>query len=387
MTKRLFDMSANQITVRPVLNKADKLTFLKVPFEIYASDKNWIAPLYLERLEHLDPKKNPYFEHAEAQLFIAEKNGKAVGRISAQIDRLHLERYNDACGQFGFIEAIDDQQVFKALFKTAEEWLRAKGMKRVRGPFNFSINDEIGLLIDGFDTPPNSFMGHALPYYEKQVEADGFKKAKDIFAFIRDMRLPLPPVLERIYKRGMASGNVTIRPMNKSEIKNEIKIVIDIFNDAWSSNWGYVPFTEAELAALAKNFKMLLHKNAVQIAYFKGEPAAFIVSMPNLNEWFNGMNGKVLPFGIMRIIGKIITKKSKSIRVPLMGVRRHLQDGTMGSVLSIAVIKAVYEFHKARGVEEVEMSWILEDNVRMRHILETSGSRIYKTYRIYEKTL
>jgi len=380
-------MSANTVTVRPVLNKADKITFLKVPFEIYAKDKNWIAPLFLERLEHLDPKKNPYFEHAEAQLFIAEKNGKPVGRISAQIDRLHLERYKDDCGQFGFIEAIEDEEVFKALFKSAEDWLRAKGIKRVRGPFNFSINDEIGLLIDGFDTPPNSFMGHALPYYEKHVEAAGFKKIKDIYAFIRDMRLSLPPVLERIYQRGMASGHITIRPMNKSDIKNEIKTVIDIFNDAWSNNWGYVPFTEAELAALAKNFKMLLHQNAVQIAYYKGEAAAFIVSMPNLNEWFSGLNGKVLPFGLLRIIGKIITKKSKSIRVPLMGVRQHLQDGTLGSTLSIGVIKAVYEFHKARGVEEVEMSWILEDNTRMRHILETSGSRIYKTYRIYEKSL
>lgn len=380
-------MSANKITVRPVLTKADKLTFLKVPFEIYAKDKNWVAPLFFERLEHLDPRKNPYFEHAEAQLFIAEKDGKPVGRISAQIDRLHLERYKDDCGQFGFLEAIDDTQVFTALFKAAEDWLRAKGIKRVRGPFSFSINDESGLLIDGFDTPPNSFMGHALPYYEKQVGAAGFKKCKDLHAYIRDMRLPLPAVLERIYKRGMASGNVIIRAMNKSDIQNEIKIVIDIFNDAWSNNWGYIPFTEAELAALAKNLKMLVHKNAVQIAYYKGQAVAFIISMPNLNEWFAGLNGKLLPYGVPRLIGKLFTKKSKSIRVPLMGVRQHLQDGTLGSVLSIGVIKAVYEFHKARGVEEVEMSWILDDNTRMRHILEASGSRIYKTYRIYEKSL
>lgn len=380
-------MSAATINVRPVLTKADKLTFLKVPFEIYKEDKNWVAPLFLERLEHLDPKKNPYFEHAEAQLFIAEKNGKAVGRISAQIDHLHLERYKDDCGQFGFLESVDDADVFKAMFKTAEEWLRSKGIKRVRGPFSFSINDESGLLIDGFDTPPNSFMGHALPYYQKQTEAAGFKKAKDLHAYLRDMRAPLPAVLERIYKRGLATGNVTIRSMNKSDIQNEIKIVIDIFNDAWSNNWGYVPFTEKELAMLAKNLKMLVHKNAVQIAFYKGEPAAFIISMPNLNEWFSGLNGKLLPKGLPRMIGKLITKKSKSIRVPLMGVRQHLQDGTLGSVLSIGVIKTVYEFHKARGVEEVEMSWILEDNVRMRHILEASGSRIYKTYRVYEKNL
>ncbi|MDE2445774.1 MAG: hypothetical protein KGO94_06325 [Alphaproteobacteria bacterium] len=380
-------MSNTTITIRPVLTKADKLTFLKVPFEIYAQDKNWVAPLFLERLEHLDPKKNPYFEHAEAQLFIAEKNGKAVGRISAQIDRLYLDRYNDACGQFGFVEAVDDQQVFAALIKAAKDWLRAKGMAKMRGPFSFSINDESGLLIDGFDTPPNSFMGHAQPYYQTRMEDAGLHKAKDLHAYIRDMRLPLPAVLERIYQRGNASGHVTIRPMNKADIQNDIKIVIDIFNDAWSSNWGYVPFTEAELAMLAKNLKMLVHKNAVQIAYYKGEPAAFIISMPNLNEWFAGLNGRLLPRGLLRMIGKLITKKSKSIRVPLMGVRRHLQDGTLGSVLSIGVIKTVYEFHKARGVEEVEMSWILEDNTRMRHILEASGSRIYKNYRVYEAAL
>jgi hypothetical protein len=379
--------SASNITVRPVLTKADRLAFLKVPFEIYAADKNWVAPLFLERLEHLDPKKNPYFEHAEAQLFIAEKNGKPVGRISAQIDRLHLERYNDACGQFGFIEASDDAHVFAALITTAKDWLRAKGMKKMRGPFSFSINDESGLLIDGFDTPPNSFMGHAHPYYQKRMEQEGLHKAKDLHAYIRDMRLPLPAVLERIYQRGNASGHVTIRSMNKSDIQNEIKIVIDIFNDAWSSNWGYVPFTEAELAMLAKNLKMLVHKNAVQIAFYKNEPAAFIISMPNLNEWFAGLNGRLLPRGLPRMIGKLITKKSKSIRVPLMGVRQHLQDGTLGSVLSIGVIKTVYEFHKARGVEEVEMSWILEDNTRMRHILEASGSKIYKTYRVYEAAL
>lgn len=387
MTKRFTYMSANTINVRPVLNKADKLSFLKVPFELYADDKNWVAPLYLERLEHLDLKKNPYFEHAEAQLFIAEKNGKAVGRISAQIDRLHLERYHDDCGQFGFLESIDDAEVFKVLFKTAEDWLRRKGMKHVRGPFSFSINDESGLLIDGFDTPPNSFMGHAPPYYQKQTEAAGFKKAKDLHAYIRDMRIPLPAVLERIYQRGMKTGNVTIRCMNKSDIQTDIKIVINIFNDAWSNNWGYVPFTEKELAMLAKNLKMLVAKEAVQIAFYKGEPAAFIISMPNLNEWFSGLNGKLLPKGLLRMIGKLISKKSKSIRVPLMGVRQHLQDGTLGSVLSIGVIKKVYEFHKSRGVEEVEMSWILEDNTKMRHILEASGSRIYKTYRVYEKAL
>ena len=377
----------NAITVRPVLNKADKFTFLKVPFEIYADDKNYVAPLFLERLEHLDLKKNPYFQHAEAQLFIAEKNGKPVGRISAQIDRLHLERYKDDCGQFGFLESINDPQVFAALFKSAEDWLRAKSMKRVRGPFSFSINDESGLLIDGFDTPANMFMGHALPYYAQQVEKNGFAKCKDLLAYVRDMREPLPKILDRIYQRGAASGDVKIRPINKSDIKNEIRIIMDIFNDAWSNNWGYIPFTEAELNLLATNLKLLVPSQYGQIAYYKGEPAAFMVALPNLNEWIAGLQGKILPTGVFKLIPKLISKKSRTIRVPLMGVRKKLQDGAMGSLLSLGVIKSVYDFARKRGVEEVEMSWILEDNHRMRHILETSGSRVYKTYRIYEKSL
>ena len=377
----------NQVTVRPVITKADKMAFLKMPFAVYAGDPNWVAPLFLERLEHLDSKKNPYFQHAEAQLFLAEQNGQVVGRISAQIDQLHIDRYKDACGQFGFLEAVNDGTVFKALIKTAEDWLRAKGMMKLRGPFSFSINDESGLLVEGFETPPNMFMGHALPYYKTHLEACGYKKCVDMHAYIRDMQEPLPPVLLRIYERGIASGKVVIRPLNKSKIKDEIKIIMEIFNDAWINNWGFVPFTEAELNMLATNLKMLVPKESVQIAYYEGEPAAFIIATPNLNEWITGLDGRLLPFGWVRMVGKLITKKSKSIRVPLMGVRQKLQGSALGSVLAIGVIKAVYDFHKARGAKEVEMSWILDSNKRMRHILEASGSKIYKTYRVYEKKL
>jgi hypothetical protein len=375
------------ITIREVKTKADKLAFLKVPFEIYKNDVNWVAPLFFERMEHLDLKKNPYFQHAEAQLFIASRDGKDVGRISAQIDLLHIERYNDATGQFGFLEAHDDPEIFKALFQTAEHWLRAKGMKRVLGPFCFSINDELGLLIDGFDTPANMMMAHAVPYYAAHVEANGFKKIKDLVAYIHDRHTNLPPAFERIYKRGLASGDVKLRPINKKDMKNEINIIMDIFNDAWSDNWNFVPFTNAELLALATNFKMLVKNEAVQIAYYRGEPAAMIVSLPNLNEWIKGLNGKLLPFGIFRLIGKLISKKSKTFRVPLMGVKKKYQDSFVGSALAFALMKTVFEFHKAEGAESGEMSWILEDNKRIRSMLEATGSHVYKTYRVYEKSL
>ncbi len=375
------------VTIRPVITKADKMAFLKVPFSIYANDPNWVAPLFLERLEHLNLKKNPYFEHAEAQLFIAEQNGKPVGRISAQIDQLHLERYKDATGQFGFLEAHNELAIFKALFEAAETWLRGKGMKRVLGPFSFSINDEMGLLIKGFDTPPNMMMGHGTPFYAAHVEANGFRKIKDVLAYTHDREKFLPPAIDRLYTRGMASGDVVIRPLNKSDIKNEIKIIMDIFNDAWSDNWGFIPFTNAELQALATNLKMLVRSEAVQIASYRGEYAAFIVTLPNLNEWIAGMNGKLLPFNWIKLVGKLITKKSNSFRVPLMGVRKKFKDGVLGSALSIGLSKTVGEFHRSRGATSAEMSWILEDNMGMRHIMETIGATAYKTYRVYEKQL
>jgi hypothetical protein len=375
------------ISVRQVISKSDKIAFLKVPFEIYKNDPNWVAPLFLERLEHLDPKKNPYFQHAEAQLFIAEQNGKAVGRVSAQIDQLHIERYKDATGQFGFLEAQNDPAIFAALFKSAESWLKSRGMKRALGPFSFSINDETGLLIEGFESPPNMMMGHAAAFYASHVEANGFKKCKDVLAYEYHRSSGMPKTLQRLYERGMASGDVVIRPLNKADIKNEMKIIMEIFNDAWSDNWGFVPFTDAELQMLATNLKMLVKKEAVQIATYRGENAAMMVSLPNLNEWIAGMNGSLLPFGWAKMVGKLVTKKSNSFRVPLMGVKKKFQDGLLGSALSIGLIKHVVDFYWAEGSQHCELSWILEDNKPMRHILENVGATVYKKYRVYEKKL
>lgn len=377
----------NAITIREVTTKADKLAFLKVPFAIYANDPNWVAPLFFERMEHLHERKNPFFQHAEVQLFIAEQNGIPVGRISAQIDRLHLERYNDACGQFGFLEAGNDPEIFRALFEAAEAWLRERGMRKLQGPFSFSINDESGLLIEGFETSPNMMMGHAKQYYGSRVEAQGYAKVKDLYAYIRDLHTPVPEMFLKISERAVKTGDLKVRPMNKSKMKDEIKIIMSIFNDAWSTNWNYVPFTEAELNMLATNLKLLVHNESVQIASYRGEDAAFVVGMPNLNEWFAGLNGKLLPKGLPRLVGKLFTKKAKSYRIPLMGVRKKFQDGLLGAALSTAVTKALFDFHVPRGAEEVELSWILEDNHGMRHFIEAFGGTIYKTYRIYEKQI
>ena len=376
-----------QITVRPVLNKKDQTTFLKVPFPIYANDPKWVAPLFLERFEHLSEKKNPYFQHAKAQLFIAEKDGQPIGRISAQICQLHQERYKDQTGQFGFLEAVDDSAVFAALFKTAESWLRERGMKRALGPFSFSINDETGLLIDGFETMPNMMMGHATRYYQKRVEEQGYKKAKDLLAYEFDNIKGLPPVMRKMVDRMMASGDLTVRPLSKKNMAGEIDIVMDIFNDAWSENWNYIPFTRAEVEMLAQLFKMLLDAKAVQIASWKGEPAAFCLAIANINEWFQGLNGRLMPFGLFKLLPRVLSGRSRSVRVPLMGVKKKYQDGAIGAGLALAAIRASSDHVISKGVTHGEYSWILEDNMRVRHILESMGSRVYKTYRVYEKLL
>jgi len=376
-----------KVNVRPVITKFDLKQFLDVPFGIYGRGSQWVAPLYFERFEHLSPKKNPYFRHAEVQLFLAEIDGKPVGRISAQVCKLHLERYKDDTGQFGFLEAPDEPEVFKALFDVAKNWLRSRGMRHVRGPFNFSINDEVGLLIKGFDTPPSIMMGHALPYYAKQVENAGFRKIKDIIAYDFDAAKPLQRTLNMAYERALRTKDIQVRALDKKNMDRDLDIMMSIFNDAWENNWGFIPFTPEEVKALGTNFKLLLKNEYIAIASYKGKPAAFVVTVPNINEWLDGLGGKLLPFGWARIVRNVIRGRPSSIRMPLMGIRKEFHDSLLGSSLALSVIETVRRYHTARGAIRGELSWILEDNMPMRHIIESFGAVPYKTYRIYEMTL
>ena len=375
------------VTVRPVTTKADIDMFLRVPFALYRDDPNWVAPLWLERREHLDPNKNPYFRHADVQLFLAERDGSPVGRVSAQIDRLRLEHHPDATGQFGFLEAPDDAAVFSELFAAAENWLRQRGIVRVQGPFSFSINDETGLLVDGFDTPPSMMMGHAPRYYGPRVEQAGFAKAKDVFAYHYDTSIGVPPHLRAAFDRALRSPDLSIRTLDKRHLARDLDIIIGIFNDAWSDNWGFVPFTKEEITALGKNLKLLVREGYVAIASWRGEPAAMVVTLPNINEWIRGLDGRLLPFGWARLAWSLLAKPPASIRVPLMGVRRKFHGTLTGSLLALAVIDSVRRYHMGRGTTRGEFSWVLEDNWPMRKIIETVVAKPYKTYRIYEKAL
>ena len=375
------------VSVRPVRGKEDLRAFLDVPFALYAGDPNWVAPLYFERLEHLDPKRNPYYQHADVELFLAFRGDKPVGRISAQLCRLRSERYKDGVGQFGFLEAEYVPEVFAALLDAAALWLKQRGATAIQGPFSFSINDETGLLIDGFDTPPTLMMGHALPYYAQRMEEAGFGKVKDVIAYDLFSEGETPRALQSAYDKALSDRNVVLRPLDKRNLRKEVDIVVSIANDAWSENWGFVPWTESEMAALANNLKVLVNGDYIAIAEYKGEPAAMAITLPNINDWIAGLDGKLLPLGWAKLAWSLFAKPPKSVRMPLMGLRRKYHGTATGAVLGMAVIARVRNYHVGRGTTKGEASWILEDNMPMRRLIEAFGGKPYKTYRIYEKLI
>jgi hypothetical protein len=372
------------LIIRAVTDRRSRNDFVRVPWALYGNDPNWVPPLLLERKEALAPKQ-PIFEHLEWQGWVGYQAGKPVGRISAQIDRLHLERYNDAAGFFGFIECIDDDAAFAALFETAEAWLRERGMKKVHGPLNFNTNQEVGLLVDGFDTPPYFMMTHARPYYAHQIEQCGYTKAVDLFAFLISAHFQPPPVMAALFER--LKRSVTIRPLNPKHVDRDLEIVRDIFNDAWAENWGFVPFSEDEFRAIGHEMLMLIPPDFIQIAEMKGQAVAFIVLLPNVNEAIADLNGRLWPIGWLKLIKRLKLNYPKTARIPLMGVRRRFHNTRLGPGLALSVVEALREPGLRKGLEEIEMSWILEDNEAMKNIIETLGGRQSKRYRIYEKHL
>jgi hypothetical protein len=372
------------LEVNPVHNRREQRLFIRLPWSIYSDDPAWVPPLLLERKELLSPR-NPYFEHAQYQSWIAYRDGTPVGRISAQIDQLHLDRYQKKEGFFGMIEAEDIAETFAALFQTAETWLREHGMRRVLGPYNLSINQEPGLLVDGFETPPFMMMGHARPYYATRIEENGYRKIKDLYAYIIDSNFEASPAMQTIVKR--AKKRVTIRSLRKSNFDHDLNIIEDIFNDAWSENWGFLPFTEVEFNQLAKEFKLVLNFELVKIADVDGVPAAFMVVVPNINEAIRDLNGRLLPFGWLKLLWRLKIKFPQTVRLPFLGVRKKYHDSILGAALPFLMIQAAWAPALRRGVKKAELSWILEDNKGISDIIESLGGTAYKTYRIYAKDL
>jgi len=380
------------ITIRPVETKADRKAFVDLPFRLYADDPNWVPPLKDEVHGLITPAKNPWFGHGEAQLFLAERNGKVVGRISAHLDHLALKQpveqgMGPGTGNWGMMEA-EDEAVFQALMERAEQWLRDKGMHRSLGPLSLSIWDEPGLLVSGFDHPPTVMMGHNNPAYREWVERAGYVHAKSLYTYDLGIVEPFPPLVQRIVSSGERNSRIRIRKVDKSRFDAEAALILGILNDAWSDNWGFVPLTDPEIAYAGKKLKPIVFEDLIRVAEVDGEPVAFMLVLPDLNEALKSLGGSLLPFGWAKLLWWLHKPKARTMRVPLMGVVKRLQSSRLASQLAFMMIEfirrdAIVHYGSTRG----EIGWILDDNQGMRAIADTIESKINKEYVVYDKPL
>jgi hypothetical protein len=376
--------SGDTISLEAITRVGQLGPFLAVPHRIYATDPHWVAPLNFEQRQRFSPT-NHFFQHARWQGWVARRNGQLAGRITAQIDDLHLQQHGDAMGYFGMLEAEDNAEVFAMLCNAAESWLRDRGMRQVRGPFNLHINEEVGLLVDGFSTPPFVMMGHGRPWYGTRVEEQGYVPVKDLLAYHVRPDFEAPRIMTRLAER--VSEKVVVRTLRRKQLAQEAAIMLEIFNDAWANNWGFVPLAHDEFLDTVKTLAALMPDDYVQIAEYEGRPVAFIVALPNINEAIRDLGGKLLPFGWVKLLWRLKVRHPRTARVPLMGVRQEFQHSRLGPTLAFMVIDAVRKALHARDVTDVEMGWVLEDNDGMRNIIETIGGQAYKRYRVYEKIL
>lgn len=385
-------MPEREIEVTPVSGKRQLDEFIDLAYRLNENDPNWVAPLRSEVVELLTPGKNPFHEHARMQLFLARRDGRAVGRISAHIDELALAQpveqgMGPGTGNWGLLEA-EDRDTAHALIATAEDWLRQQGMHRVLAPISLSIWEEPGLLVLGHDHPPMVMMGHDLPQYQGWVEDYGYATAKRLLTYDLHVDQGFPELINRIVASGERNPRIHIRRVDKRKFDAEAAIIIDILNDAWSNNWGFVPFTDAEKAYAGKKMKPLIFEGAVQIAELDGEPVAFMMALPDMNEVLRPMKGKLFPFNWIKLLWWLHNPKPASYRVPLMGVKRHLQSSRMASQLAFMMIENIRRFAVAEhGTERAEVGWVLEDNQGMVAIAEAIDSKVNREYRIYEKAL
>jgi hypothetical protein len=375
------------LTIRPVEDAADRKAFVDLAYALNRDDPNWVPPLKTEVHGLLDPRTNPWFEHAEARLFLAERDGEPVGRISAQVDQLVQEHMGAGIGQWGMFEAAD-AEVGAELIHRAEAWLRGRDMSRSMGPFSLSIWDEPGLLIKGHDHPPMVMMGHNKAEYEAWVEAAGYVKAKDLYTYDLEVVAPFPPIVRRIVEMGQKNPKIRVRKVNKSRFEEEAALLLGILNDAWSDNWGYVPLTESEIAYAGRKLKPIVLEDMILVAEYEGEPVAFMMALPDINQFIRDLDGSLFPFGWAKLLWRLRRMRPTSGRVPLMGVAKRLHSTRLASQLAFMMIEQIRAAGTGHyGISRAEVGWVLEDNGPMISIAEAIESNINRIYRIYEKPL
>ncbi|MCX6160695.1 MAG: hypothetical protein NTV87_05080 [Ignavibacteriae bacterium] len=376
----------SDIKIREIDNQTDKMLFIKFPWKIYKGNPNWVPPLIFDVRNNLDPKKNPFFDHAEVKYFLAYKDDRIAGRIAGIINDNHNKFYNDKTGFWGFFECIDDVETAGKLFAAVNAFLKDKGMDLMRGPVNPSTNDEIGLLVNAFDKPPVALMTYNPEYYINLVESNGHVKAKNLFAYLvsKDtiaVNRKAMDKLKRISDMVLKKENIKIRKINMKDFENELLRVMEVYNKAWEDNWGFVPMTDDEFKHIAKMFKAIIDKDLVFFAEAGGKPVGFSLAFPDVNQALIKLNGRLFPFGIFKFLSA--KKKINIMRMLTMGVITEYQRKGIDAVF----VQNTIDEGLAKGYFGAEISWILEDNIPMVRTAVNLGADKYKTYRIYDKKI
>ena len=385
-------MSDSKVSVAPVSGKRDFNAFVDVHYRLNEGDPNFVPQLRSELVELLTPGKNPFFEHARHQFFLAHRGDEVVGRISAHIDELALAQpaekgFGPGTGQWGLLEA-QDEETAQALIATAEDWLRGQGMTRVLAPISMSVWEEPGLLVKGHDHPPTVMMGHHNPAYQGWIESAAYSPVKKLLTYELDITREFPPIVQRIVAAGENNPRIKVRPVEVKHFAREAAIVIDILNDAWSDNWGFVPFTAKEAEYGGKKMTPLIREDLNMVAELDGKPVAFMLTWSNANEPIKEIGGKLLPFGWIKMLRWLRNPKCNTMRVPLMGVKKEFQNSRLASQLAFMMIEHIRRNAvKSYGATRGEIGWILDDNKGMIAIADAIGSHVNKEYVIYEKAL
>jgi GNAT superfamily N-acetyltransferase len=369
------------VEVRPVSTGRDRKSFVELPWRLYRGDPNWVPPIIADELKFMSPRHNPFFEHAEVEHFLAWRDGEPVGRIAATHNRLHNEFHEDRVGFFGLFETVDEGAVARALLDTAASWVAARGLDTLRGPMNYSTNETCGLLVDGFDGPPYIMMPYNPPSYAGFLERAGFAKVKDLVAYRLLDDENLRSRVRRIDRLAKRLDNVRVRSMNKKRWDAEVEIVRDIYNAAWERNWGFVPYTRHEFDHMAKSLKQVVEPSLVGILEVDGRPVGFGLGIPDANIATREANGRLFPFGLIKIL--LAWRKIHRARIPILGILQEFR----GKGYDALLYAHIFRNGTARGFHEAELSWILEDNMPMRHALEKLGASVHRTYRVYDKPL
>ena len=382
-----MNLADQVLRVRRVETVRDRERFVQLPWSLYADDPAWVPPLIPLLRNRLSPKRNPYFRHAEVAYFVAERCGEVVGRISAQVCQLVQKHHGKGTGHYGMFECENRTATAHALFDAAQAWLKRQGMTCMLGPFDFSVNEELGMLVDGFKTPPFVMMGHHRDYYPALLDHVGLDKEIDLFAYYLDISRPYTDRIARIVRHASRDSRIKLQLIARSEREQGLRLALDVFNDGWSDNWGYIPPTDYEVDHLVAQLSRLIDRGLVMLAEVDGETAGCMIVLPNLNEFIGDLNGRLLPMGWLKLLWRLRFMPFQSVRVPLMGIRKRYQNARVGASVALSMIDQCRAECVTRGVKDCEMSWILESNAPMRGILDSAGCEPYKRYRIFKKLL